>query len=102
MDVTEAMGDHIRGRVDKLPRLDDQIRSVTVTLASDSGTEQAEVVAKCHKNTLVANARSHDMYMSIDEAFEKLEKQVARLHDKLMDRRAREAQKASEHYREPR
>ena len=101
MEVTDAMESHIRERIGKLPRFDDRIQAVSVTLASDAGEEQIEVIAKCHRNVLVAEARSHDMYDSIDEAFAKLERRVARLHDKLVDRHSREAQRAAEHDRQP-
>ncbi|MFP4026803.1 MAG: ribosome hibernation-promoting factor, HPF/YfiA family [Candidatus Brocadiia bacterium] len=89
VDVTDAMEKHVRDRVDRLPRLDDQILAVTVTLENDSGGEQVEVIAKCHRNILVTNARSHNMYESIDKAFAKLERRISRLHDKLIEKRSR-------------
>ena len=101
VQVTEAMERHVQGRVDRLPRLDDQITGIRVMLAKDSRGQRVEVVAKCHKTVLVANATSHDMYASIDESFEKLEHQIARCHDKLVRGRAREAHKAAESAKKP-
>lgn len=95
-EVTEAMEKHIRDRIEKLPRFDEQIRHVTVTVDNESSARHVEVIAKCHKSILVANAEGHDMYESIDEAFCKLERRVARCHDKLVNKHAREAHKAAE------
>ena len=86
LEVTEAMQSHIRQHLQKLHRYNDQIQAVSVTLHRDAGSEEAEVRAKCRKSLLVATARSHDMYRSIEQAFERLERQVARLHEKLVSR----------------
>jgi len=96
MDVTEWMEKHINERAEKLPRLDGQLQHVTVTLDKDAGGEKVEVIAKCHRSTLVAVAEGHELYSTIEEAFKKIERQVARLHDKIVNGHSREAQKASE------
>ena len=101
VEVTEPMAEHIRQRIDRLPRLDDKIQYLTVTLAVDSGSQLVEIIAKCRRTDMVAEAASHDMYQSIDEAFEKMERQVARLHDKAVSNRSRAAQQASEANRRP-
>ena len=101
MEVTQAMEKHIRERIDKHPRFDNDIQHITVTLANESNCPHVEVIAKCRKSIVVANGRGHDMYKSIDEAFSKLERRVARVHDKLISRHSREAQKASEADRKP-
>lgn len=101
MEVTEAMEKHVREHIDRLPHFDNHIQHVTVTLGRDSHSQHVEVIAKCHKTTLVANARGHDVYKSIEEAFAKLERQVARSHDKLVRKHSREAQQASEQNRKP-
>lgn len=98
VDVTDVMQGHIRNRIDRLPRFDDQIQAVTVTLMRDARGDRVEVIAKCHRSTLVANARSHDMYQSIEEAFEKVERQIARLHDKIVSKH--KAQQAARMNRE--
>jgi len=96
VEVTDGMEKHIQRHIGKLSRYDDQIQHVEVILACDSGNHAVEILAKCHRTTLVAEAGGHDMYNSIDQAFAKLEHQVARLHDKLVHKKARDAQRASE------
>ena len=99
VEVTDGMEKHIWRHVGKLSRYDDQMQYVEVILAYDSGNHAVELVARCHRTTLVAEAAGHDMYSSIDQAFAKLEHQVGRLHDKLVHKKARDAQQASEENR---
>jgi putative sigma-54 modulation protein len=101
MDVTDAMGNHIRARIDKLPRYDDDIQSVTVTLDDEASGEEVEIIAKCHRDVLVTSASGHDMYAAIDAAFDKLERRISKLHDKLINNKARQAQKIAQAKREP-
>jgi putative sigma-54 modulation protein len=93
--VTEQMDGHIRERIEKLPPFAEKAQYVSVTLAVDSGSQVVEIVARSGRADLVAQASSHDMYQSIDEAFQKLERQLARQHDKLVHGRAREGQRDS-------
>ncbi len=101
VEVTDAMERHIREHVDRLPRFDNQIHHITVTLANDSSGQQVELIARCHKSTLVAKVRGHDMYRSIEEAFSKLERRVARLHGKLLSKHSRRSRQASRFVNEP-
>ena len=89
MDLTEAMEDHIRERIEKLPRFDDHIISIKVTLDDDTGEDSVEVIAKCHKDLLITTSQQHDLYPAIDEAFTKLERRISKLHDKLTEKRPR-------------
>ncbi len=90
------MDRHIRQHIEKLPRLDEKIQYLTVTLEVDSGDQLVEIIAKCHRADLVAEARGHDMYESIDEAFAKMERQITRYHDKLVNHRGRQGQRGPE------
>ena len=84
VEITEPMERHVRQHVEKLPRYGDTIQYLTVTVAVDSGNQVVEIIAKYHRARLVAEAKSHDVYQSIDEAFAKVSRQIARRHDKLV------------------
>ena len=101
VEVTEPMEEHIRQHVEKLPRYDSKIQYLTVRLDVDSGNQLVEIVAKCHRADLVAEGKGHDIYQSIDEAFAKIGRQIARYHDKLVRNKARAAQRASEERKRP-
>lgn len=92
-DITDVIEDHVERRIKKLPRYDDQILRISVVLEVDSGNEKAEVIAKCRGTTLVAESTGHDMHASIDEAFSKMEREVKRHHEKLVDKRNRKQPK---------
>ena len=89
MEVTEPMSRHIHEHIEKLPRFDDKIQYLTVMLDIDSGNPLVEIIAKCHRTDLIAEAGGHDMYQSIDEAFAKMRRQITRLHDKRVDHNPR-------------
>ncbi len=89
MDLTEAMESHIRERINKLSRYDDHIISIKVTLDEDAGLECVETIAKCHKEVLVTKSEGHDLYAAIDEAFDKLERRITKLHGKITSKRPR-------------
>lgn len=101
VEVTAPMEAHIRQHIDKLPRYDDRILYVNVTLNMESGSQRCEVMVKCHRADLVAEASSRDMYQSIEEAFGKMERQITRFHDKLVRNRARAGKHASQDDRRP-
>jgi putative sigma-54 modulation protein len=99
--VTDAMESHIQQRIEHLPKFADSVQYLEVTLDVDSGNQLVEVLAKCGRADLVAEATSHDMYQSIDEAFARIERQLTRYHDKIVNGRSREAQKASREAKSP-
>ena len=99
-EVTVALEKHVRQHIEKLPRFDDRIHSLTVILGVESATKKVEVIANCYHSVLVAEAEGHDMYDAVGQAFTKMEHQIMRLHDKLTSGRARVRQRASEKERE--
>lgn len=99
VEVTRPMTEHIQRRAARLPRFDDRIHYLRVTLNMESDVQHVEIVARCHRSDIVAEARSHDMYQSIEAAFDKTERQIARLHDKLVSKSLRAAQRASQRNR---
>jgi putative sigma-54 modulation protein len=90
MEVTEAMAERIYKYAEKMPRFDDGLMSLKVTLGVDRDVQSAEVLAKARHTTFVAKDESHDMYESIRNAFEKMETQIARHNDKVKNRRVPE------------
>jgi len=96
VEVTEPMRTHIRKRIEKLPGYARMIHYMTVTLGRDSSDSLVEIRAKCPRADLVVQAKGHDMYASIDEAFSKIEHRLARYHDRVVKSRARRGHKAAE------
>ena len=88
VDVTDAMRAHARERVHRLERYSPHLTRVTVTLAIEGERHSAEIVAGVRRHgELVAKTETHDMYQAIDQATEKIEKQLHRLERRVKDRR---------------
>jgi putative sigma-54 modulation protein len=101
IEVTEPMRSHVGKCIEKLSHYAEIIQHMTVTLGKDPGGSLVEILAKCPRADLVVQAKGHDMYASIDEAFSKIEHRLTRYHDKLVKSRARRGHKAAEVDKEP-
>ena len=84
VDVTEAMKNYARQKVEKLSKYFNRLSSVKVTMDIEAGKHSVEIVATAVKGaTLVAHHKDDDMYAAIDLATAKLERQLKRLKEKL-------------------
>jgi len=101
VEVTEPVESYIQQHVARLPAFAEKAQHLTVTVHKDSGNLRVELLAKSGRAELVAEASTHDLYKSIDEAFAKLERQIARQHDKLVKGKARKGHRTAEADRKP-
>jgi ribosomal subunit interface protein len=59
-----------------------------MTLSIEGGRQIAEVVAALRRHgELVAKSESHDMYLSIDQALSKIEKQLQKIEERIRGKR---------------
>jgi len=88
VEVTDAMREHARDRVQKLERFSPHILHARVTLSIEGERHMAEIVASVRRRSdLVAKCETHDMYRSIDLTTEKIEKQLHKLEERVKDHR---------------
>jgi len=86
--VTDAMREHARERVGRLDRMGSHLTRVAVTLSIEGERHMAEIVGKVRRRgEIVARHESHDMYLSIDQAAEKFEKQLRKMEARFKTRR---------------
>lgn len=86
--VTDAMRAHARDRAAKLEHMGPHLMRTRVTLSIEGDRQTAEVLASVRgKGELVAKAESHDMYVSIDQAISKMEKQLQKVEERFKHRR---------------
>lgn len=86
--VTDAMREHARQRVQRLELFARHLMQAKVTLSIEGERHTAEIVGHVRgKSSIVAKSQSHDMYLSIDRATERMEKQLHKLEDRFKDRR---------------
>lgn len=82
--VSDALREYVLRKVDGLPRYFDQVVSLEVTLAVERGRHRAEVVGHLvNRKTIKAVATTDDMYSSVDQAVDKLSRQLVRYKERL-------------------
>lgn len=87
IDITPAIRDFTSDKLQKLERCIDEIMEAHVILSVQKHRHTAEIVIKARNRTLTGNDETGDMYASIGNAVDKIEKQARRLKDKWTTRR---------------
>lgn len=90
MDLTEDLKSSVHSMVERLPRYFDRINYVDVVFDSESNQVQAEVIVSTVRGiTLVGKSTDYDAFKSLDEASDKIIRQLKKLNDKLNEKRDR-------------
>lgn len=90
MDVTEAMQDHVRAKLDRVEKhFPDGVQNAHVILAMEAGQYLCEMVIPAAKrHQMIGKATDlNDMYAAIDAAADKLTRQITRFKERLKDHR---------------
>ena len=86
--VTDAMRERAREKAQRLEAFSRHLMRVKVTLTIEGERHMAEIIATVRrKGEVVAKGQSHDMYLSIDQAVAKMEKQLHKLEERIKERR---------------
>lgn len=84
--LTKGLKDHIEGKIRKVERYLGKIREAHVILNFEKKVHVCEVNLNAKDLQLSAKASSRDMYLSIDAAMGRLEKQAQKQKEKRVDR----------------
>jgi putative sigma-54 modulation protein len=88
--LTDAMREHVSGKLRHLDKYADLVLRYQATLSTDADKSVAEVIASVRRGAnLVAEARAGDMYKAIDGAMAKMEQQLRRHKERLKGHRAK-------------
>jgi len=90
IEVTPALREHATAKLDRLTRLDDKLKSLTIVLSIDKLQHRADGTLNAIGTTLHAEATEPDMYASIDILFDKLVNQLRRHREKVVDKHQRD------------
>lgn len=82
VELTPALREFVENKFAKLERFFDQIISIQVTLTVDKLRQIAESDIKVAGGDIHASAESEDMYASIDQLMDKLERQLIKHKEK--------------------
>ncbi len=83
IDLTAALKNHVTKKVQKLDRFLSGAGQAQVRLAVERGRHIAEVTIPVGGFILRGEVRGDDMYASVDQAVQKLERQAKRLNQRL-------------------
>jgi putative sigma-54 modulation protein len=87
LDVTEALRTHVENHFDKLAHLfDGSATGAHVIIEVEKGRHRSEIVVNWRDHVLTATSTLSDMYKSLSQTIDKIEKQATRLHDKVIDK----------------
>ena len=84
IEITDAIKEHAREKIEKLPRYYNSINRIEVVIeGSDGGKPSVEIIASAeHSNVFIAKETGDDTYTCIDVAVHKLERQLRRKKQK--------------------
>jgi putative sigma-54 modulation protein len=77
-DLTPDLRNHAETRISRLDRFAQNMISASVVLQIEKYRQIAEVSVHAHQGDFIGKAESDDMLVSIDGAFDKIEKQIRR------------------------
>ncbi len=93
IEVTDALRDHARQKVSKIEKLDLGFKEIEVKLVVEKNpsiqeNQIAELTLFGNRNgrILRATERDRDMYVAVDKAVSKLQRQIKKYHGKQIDR----------------
>ena len=97
IDLTDALQQHVRGKMRKLERHSNEITHMHVVLNIEKRNHQAEATARVPGAELFANADAEDMYAAIDLLAVKIDRQLLKHKEKSVARQNGSHHRASRH-----
>ena len=86
IDLSDALRDYVTAKVKKLERHYDHITNLHVVLSVEKLDQRAEATAHVSGAELFADAVADDLYAAIDMLLDKLDRQVIKHKEKVIER----------------
>ena len=93
VDVTDSMKHYVSSKIEKIERHFDIVTDVHCILKVEKLRHTAEATVHVSGSTIFADSTDEDMYAAIDSLVDKLDRQVRKHKEKLVDHHARDTQK---------
>ncbi len=87
LPVTDGMRSYTEKKMQRIKKYFDDSLEITVTFSVQKNMQMVEVLAHASGLYLKGMDRSEDMYASLDQAVDKIERQVARYKSRLVGRK---------------
>ena len=91
VEVTPPLREYVVSKLEKIERHFDQVSDVHCILTVEKLRHKAEATVKVIGAKLYADATEEDMYAAIDGLVDKLDRQVRKHKEKLVDHHARDS-----------
>lgn len=82
VDLTDSLQEYVNNKFTKLERHFDQINNVHVVLSVEKLDQKAEATVHMKGNDIFASSVNNDMYVSIDNLVDKLDRQILKYKEK--------------------
>ena len=87
IEVTPALKNHVEEHFGRLSHLfDGDNAKAQIIIEVEKTRNRSEIVVKWRKDVLTANTTNSDMYKSLSQTIDKIEKQALRLKSKITDK----------------
>jgi len=93
IDVTDSLRDYVSSKIDKIGRHFDLVSDIHCILKVEKLRHTAEATVSVNGGKIFADSTEEDMYAAIDGLVYKLDRQVRKYKEKLVDHHARENHK---------
>ncbi|HDR90968.1 MAG TPA: ribosome-associated translation inhibitor RaiA [candidate division Zixibacteria bacterium] len=84
-ELTDEIKDYADKRMAVLDRYESFIHSAHLVLEVEKHRQMSEITLQVNGQSLVAHSVTDDMYASIDETSDKIERQLRKYHGKMTD-----------------
>jgi putative sigma-54 modulation protein len=85
-DLSDRLRSHIEARADKLQRFYDPIIDCQVKVTEEKA-KRADLIVNVQKHLLKATGEAGSIYLAVDQAMEKMERQLKKLNTKQRSKR---------------
>lgn len=90
VEITDSLRGYVESKIERLERHFDLVSDVHCILTVEKLRHKAEAKVNVNGGTIFAETTEEDMYAAIDGLVDKLDRQVRKHKEKLVDHHARE------------
>jgi len=93
IDITDALRNYVHEKLERIERHFDRVTSAQVILSVEKLNQKAEANIHVAGNDIFADAVNPDMYAAIDALTDKLDRQIKKHKEKIMDKHRNDKQR---------
>lgn len=87
IDVTPALRSHVEDHFDRIAHLfDGNGHHAHIIIEVERGKHRSEIILKWRNEVFTATSNADDMYVSLSQTIQKIEKQVHKVKNKIIDK----------------